>query len=192
MTIFRAFIPITSEERFLERKDLLGLQKLLHGDINFQVSKESFTALPVVQKNITEAVLIDATYKSTKNFPLAPKMHARKFRVYHLWEADMFFKGGVRYLTALESKAMNYLRDIYLACCVGEVFQGPLCSASVSVSKGKVPNPSGFVGNYVDGWEVLIEGLREYEEEILEKVPSITDKFGYTIEERINMSNYFK
>jgi len=191
MTIFRAFIPLVSKGKLLKRNDLLGLQKLLHEDIKVQVSQNDFTQLPIVQENVTEAVLIDATYKPTKNLPLAPKMHAAKFGIYHLWESDMFFKNGVRYLTALESKAMNFLREIYLACCVGEVFQGPLCQATVSVSKGKVPNPAGFVGPYKDGWEVLMEGSREYEKEILEKLSSITDRYGYTVEERIDMANYF-
>ena len=124
--------------------------------------------------------------------PLPPKYHARKFHVQQLWESDMFFQGGVRYLTALESKAMNFIKDIYIGCCAGETDLGPLCSASVSISRGRIPNPPLFLGSYGDGREVMMEGSKDYEKDILEKVLSITDRFAYTIEERIEMANYFR
>lgn len=192
MTVFRAFIPVFDKGRHIDRDTLSNLLKILHDKIEVQISQEDFTALPLLQNNVADAVVIDATYRPGIYLPLPPKYHARKFHVQQLWESDMFFQDGVRYLTALEPRAMNFIRDIYIGCCAGETQLGPLCSSSVSIYKGRVPNPPFFLGSYGDGREVMMEGSKDYEKEILEIVSSITDRFAYTTEERIEMANYFR
>ena len=168
-----------------------------------EISENEYKKLPMANKleRWMDAVLFDVTYHGDWGIPWQPRHYAYRCGVDIRWESSMLlnFNRGIRYLTVIGMgmvdgmlESIDNICEIYRGCISGEASDGSKrkCRGVVSVTRGKVPllGP----GDYKSGWMLVTEGPRECEEEIREKVSSITPHFGYTVEERVEMPNNFE
>ena len=179
MVTYRVFFPAK-----VKSKNLSILNTILF-DTEIKTNDMLISSVPLEQENVVPAIVIDATYFNPKHSLIYPRYQAHNFGITYLWEGQITFpKRKKRYVTALHPRAEDHLEKIYKQCCSHMHHGLQVCESILTISKGEVPNPPMGQGY---GRMVIIETNKR--EDIGQYLKRISERFAYTIEEKIDMMN---